>query len=159
MSQQLEILPQLVEVCSSIDEHCGVVLIGSVARGMECPTSDIDLNIIFPGDEPPARAHPYISDDNRWQLVVKDIVDGFRIDVAWETQSALLQRLQSDDVLNCWPFSNGRILSDPDRVAEPCLEVARAWYQNHPEIAAKYEAVYTEAKRRQRESRGLRWDG
>ena len=150
MSRHQDIIPNLVSVCSQIHEDCGVVLIGSVARGTERPDSDIDLNIIFPGDVCPAGQHPYIDDDNHWQLVIKDTVDGIRVDVAWETERALLGRLRSDDVLNCWPFSNGRVLYDPSNVAAPCLQIAKHWYSQHPDIAARFEAAYAEAKCRKR---------
>ncbi len=153
MSRHHEIIPHLLEVCSSIHNDCGVVLIGSVARGTERPESDIDLNIIFPEDVCPVRQDSYIDDDNRWQLVIKDNVQGIRVDVAWETRFALLKRLRSDDVLNCWPFSNGRILHDPCNVAAPCLAIAKEWYREHPEVAARYESEYVEAKRRQRRRR------
>jgi predicted nucleotidyltransferase len=111
MLRHQAILPHLVEVCASIHDRCGVVLIGSVTRGAERPDSDIDLNLIFPGDECPLGRHPYVDHDNRWQLVHKGDVDGLRVDVAWETEHALLKRLQSDDVLHCWPFSRGRVPS------------------------------------------------
>ena len=153
MSPHHDLIPHLVDVCATIHDRCAVVLIGSVACGTQRPNSDVDLNIILPGDEAPVGQHPFIDDDNRWQLVVKDIVNGIRIDVAWETERALLDRLRSDDVVHCWPFSNGRILRDPSNVAAPCLEIAKEWFRNHPEIVAEYESTYAEAKRRQREAR------
>ena len=149
-----DIIPKLVDECASIHAGCGVVLIGSVARGTEIAGSDIDLNLIFLGNECPMGQHPYVAEDNRWQLVMKEVVEGFRIDVAWETEQALLERLQSDDVVNCWPFSHGRVLRDAKRVAARCLRIARAWFRNHPEIVARYEAVYAEAKQQQRRNRG-----
>lgn len=159
MGRHQDAIPHLVGVCSQIHESCGVVLIGSVARGAERPDSDIDLNIIFPGDVCPIGQHPYIDYDNRWQLMIKDAVDGIRIDVAWETECALLDRLRSDDVLNCWPFSNGRVLYDPSNVAAPCLHIAKHWYSRHPEIAARYEAAYAEAKCRKHSLKGPRGTG
>ncbi|WP_366917903.1 nucleotidyltransferase domain-containing protein [uncultured Gimesia sp.] len=89
MSVHQRIIPGLLEVCASIHPDCAVVLIGSVAQGTERPCSDLDLNLIFPGDELPQNQHPYVGDDNRWQLVVKDKIEGIRIDIAWETQQVL----------------------------------------------------------------------
>lgn len=148
MGRHREIIPQLVDVCVSIHDGCGVVLIGSVARGDERPESDIDLNIVFPGDDCPVREGSYVDDDNRWQLVVRDVVDGIRVDVAWETQSALLRRLRSNDVLKCWPFSNGLVLHDPLDIATPCLRIAKQWYRRHADVAERFEREYAEAKRR-----------
>lgn len=113
LSRHHDIIPQLVEACASIHSGCGVVLIGSVARGTQHSDSDIDLNLVFPDDDRPLGQHPYVADDNRWQLVLKGVVCGIRVDVAWETERALLKRLQSDDIVNSWPFSNGRVLRDP----------------------------------------------
>ncbi len=152
MVRHQDIIPHLVDECASIHEGCSLVLIGSVARRTERPDSDIDINIIFPGDDCPVGRHGYVGDDNRWQLVVKDIVQGIRVDVAWETERALLNRLQSDDVLNCWPFSHGRVLHDPRNIASPALRIAKQWYRDHPEVAQRYESAYAEAKRVKRQA-------
>ena len=146
MGLHQEILPQLVGICASIHSECGVVLIGSVARGMERANSDVDLNILFPGDECPLGLSPYVAADNRWQLKVKDVIQGIRIDVAWETEQALAERLNGDGVANCWPFANGKVLRDPCGIVGPCLELARKWFAVHPEIAARYESEYAAAK-------------
>jgi predicted nucleotidyltransferase len=153
MTIQQDILPRVVEICASIHDRCGVVLIGSVARGAERADSDLDLNLVFPGDERPVGRHPYVAEDNRWQLVVKDKIRDIRVDVAWETERALLARLQSDEIRDCWPFSWGRVLRDPAKIVAPCLNLAREWYQRHPEVAERYEADYTEAKRKQQLAR------
>jgi hypothetical protein len=141
-----DILPYLVEICVSIHDECGVVLIGSVARGTERMNSDIDLNIIFPRDECPLHRSPYVDDDNCWQLKLKDHVQEIRIDVAWETQTALLERLYGEDVVNCWPFSNGQVLHDPYEIAAPCLTIAQNWFASHADVASRYEAAYAAAK-------------
>ena len=153
MSIHNEILQQLVDRCVSIHEECGVVLIGSVARNAQRSDSDLDLNIIFPRDEYPADRSPWSADDNRWQLQLKEVVQVIRIDVAWETQQGLLKRLNSEDAINCWPFANGTILRDPCDVAGPCLEIAKKWFSQRPEVASRFEQQYTEAKRKQLESR------
>jgi predicted nucleotidyltransferase len=154
MSIHHEILPGLVEDCTRIHDRCGVVLIGSVARGTQRASSDIDLNIVFPDDEGPLRASPYVAEDNRWQLKVKDEIHGVRIDVAWETQHALLDRLRGDDIVNCWPFSMGRVLRDPCDVARPCLDLAKAWFAEHSDIASRFNAELAAAKVRQMRARG-----
>jgi hypothetical protein len=146
MSIQQELLPQLVGICARIDPKCSVVLIGSVARSMERADSDLDLNIILPGDEVPLARHPYIADDNRWQLQVKDTIQSVRIDVAWETEQALRDRLSGGGIAECWPFSQGRVLHDPLQIAEPLVELARNWFAIRPAIAAKLEAEYAAAK-------------
>jgi len=97
---------------------------------------------------------PYVDEDNRWQLQVKDHVQGFRIDVAWETQRALLKRLQGEDVVNCWSFSQGEILHDPHDIAGPCLEIARAWFAKHPDVTSRFEADFAHAKQSQARARG-----
>jgi hypothetical protein len=153
MSVHQRIIPGLLEVCASIHPDCAVVLIGSVAQGTERPCSDLDLNLIFPGDELPQNQHPYVGDDNRWQLVVKDKIEGIRIDIAWETQQVLIDYVAGPQVRACWPFSNGRILRDPLNVAAPSLAIANQWYVDHPEVRERYERVYAEAKRRQRDAR------
>lgn len=130
-----------------------MVLIGSVAQGKERPCSDLDLNLIFPGDELPENEHPYVDDNNRWQLVVKDNIEGVRIDIAWETQQVLTEYVAGPQVRGCWPFSNGRILRDPLKVASPSLAIANQWYLDHPEVREGYERDYAEAKRRQRDAR------
>ncbi|MBW3600004.1 MAG: nucleotidyltransferase domain-containing protein [Planctomycetes bacterium] len=146
MSVHQEIIPHLLEVCISIHDRCGVVLIGSAARGAERADSDIDLNIIFPADEAPLRRSQYVDDDNRWQLKIKDRIRGVRIDVAWETQRALLDRLHGEDIINCWPFSSGRLLHDPAHIAGPCLQIAKQWYRPHAEVAERYETECAKAK-------------
>jgi len=154
MGLHQDILPYLVDICASIHDQCGVVLIGSVARGTERTDSDIDLNIIFPRDEYPLNQSPYVDDDNRWQLRMKDHVQGIRVDVAWETERALLERLDGEEVINCWPFSTGKILHDSGEIAGPCLDIAKTWFADHPDVASRYEAEYAEAKRRQMRQRG-----
>ncbi|MCA9247191.1 MAG: nucleotidyltransferase domain-containing protein [Planctomycetales bacterium] len=149
-----ELLPGLVRKCAAIHPECAVVLIGSVARGAEREGSDIDLQLLFPGDERPVGASTYVADDNRWQLQLKEQVEGVRIDVAWETEHALWQRLRSDEAISCWPLSRGTILHDPADIARPCLELARQWFAERPEIAARFEQQYTAAKRQQRLRRG-----
>ncbi|MEQ8786292.1 MAG: nucleotidyltransferase domain-containing protein [Pirellulaceae bacterium] len=138
----------------SIDARCSVVLIGSVARGEQRTRSDLDLNLIFPGDECPLGRHPYVAEDNRWQLQVKDQIEGVRIDVAWETEHALLGRLRGDDVVNCRPFSQGRVLHDPGGIATTCLDMVKTWFAEHPEIASRFEASLAETKAKQLRSRG-----
>ncbi len=145
-----DIIPHLLDVCVSIHDECGVVLIGSVARGTERPDSDVDLNIIFPGDDCPVQQNSWVDDANRWQLVMRDNVQGIRVDVAWETEHALLKRLRSDDIINCWPFSKGRLLHDPCGIAAPCLQIAKEWYGRHPDVALRYESEYIETKHEQR---------
>jgi len=149
MGLHQEILPQVLGTCASIHEECGVVLIGSVARDAARPDSDLDLNIIFPRDECPLGMSSYVESNNRWQLQLKDVVQGVRIDVAWETEHALLERLSGDEAVNCWPFSGGTIVRDPRNVAGPCLELARAWFAAHPDVALRFEQEYNEAKREQ----------
>lgn len=115
-----DILEHLVSRCAAIHEECGVVLIGSVARGAERTDSDIDLNIIFPRDECPLGRSPYVDDHNRWQLRVRDELQGIRIDI----------------------------------VAGPCLELAKEWFANHPDVASRFEQEYAAAKRQQLRARG-----
>jgi hypothetical protein len=55
--------------------------------------------------------------------------------------------------MNCWPFSNGRILHDPGNVAGPCLDIVKKWFVDHPIIASRYEAEYVEAKNEQMRKR------
>jgi predicted nucleotidyltransferase len=153
MGRHQEILPQLVEICTAIDPECGVVLIGSVARGVERANSDIDLNILFPGDECVVGVHRYIAADNRWQLQVKDQIEGIRIDVAWETEQALLERVSGDGAACCWPFSQGQVLYDPLGVAARPLNIAQAWFAAHRAVAERYEAEYAAAKAEQRRRR------
>lgn len=153
MSVHQRIIPGLIEVCTTIHPYCGVVLIGSVAKGMERPDSDLDLNLIFPGDECPTYKHSYVGGDNRWQLVVKDNIEGIRIDIAWETQRALSDYVAGPQVRACWPFSNGRILRDRLKVAAPSLAVANQWYVDHPDVRERYGRDYAEAKRRQQDAR------
>ena len=153
MSIHQRILPGLVEECASIHPDCAVVLIGSVAQGTQRAGSDLDLNLIFPGDQRPQTEHPYVGDDNRWQLVVKDHVEGIRIDVAWETEQALHEHVTGPQVRGCWPISNGRILRDPLQIAAPLLAIAHQWYVDHPDVREQYERDYAEGKRRQREAR------
>lgn len=155
MSLHQNILPQLVEVCRSIHEKCGVVLIGSVARGTERADSDIDLNLIFPRDECPLNRSSYVEEDNRWQLRLKDQVEGIRIDVAWETQHVLFDRLKSKAITDCWPFSNGLILHDPCVIATPCLNMAKKWFAEHPDVTSHYQTVYAAAKHNQMRERGM----
>ncbi|MDP6446152.1 MAG: nucleotidyltransferase domain-containing protein [Pirellulaceae bacterium] len=151
MSSQRRVLPDVLGVCREIHDRCAVVLIGSVARGGERPNSDIDLNIIFPGDELPQQTHRYVDDDNRWQLQLKDEIRGVRIDVAWETESELMRHVTGDDVIHCWPFSNGVILHDPYDIASPSLKIAQQWFAERPEIGARIEQQYDDAKSKQRQ--------
>jgi hypothetical protein len=116
---------------------------------MERSNSDVDLNILFPGDECPLGRSPYVAADNRWQLKVKDVIQGIRIDVAWETEQALGERLNGDGVANCWPFANGRVLHDPCGIAERCLNVAMQWFDDHRDVAARHEADYAAGKAEQ----------
>ena len=149
MGLHQEILPRLVEICTSIHPVCGVVLIGSVARGMERADSDVDLNILFPGDDCPLEVSPYIAADNRWQLKVKDEIEGIRIDVAWETEHGLMDKLSGDGAMYCWPFSNGRMLHDPRGVAGRSLKIAQAWFAERRDDVARNEAEYAAAKAEQ----------
>ena len=153
MGTHQDILPQVISTCASVHEECGVVLIGSVARGTERSDSDLDLNVIFPRDDCPLDRSPWIDSDNRWQLQRKDEIQGIRIDIAWETQQALLKRLNSDDVVNCWPFSNGVVLRDPCNVASPCLDIARQWFANQLAVTSRFEQQYAKARREQLEQR------
>ena len=90
-----------------------------------------------------------IASDNRWQLKMKREVHGIRIDVAWETYEGLEQQLQGDGPVNCWPFSDGKILRDPSGVVESCLTIARRWFDQHADIRERIEAEYLKAKQKQ----------
>lgn len=153
MGLQLEILPDLLEDIKSYHDECAIVLIGSIANGNERPESDLDLNIFLPDDDEALNVSPYISNDNRWQLKVKREVHGIRIDVAWETYQGLERHLR-DGPADCWPFSNGKILHDPSRRIEPCLTIARTWFDEHADVAKSIEAKYHISKQQQFRERG-----
>ena len=145
MALHREILGEVVETFRTLDPACGIVLIGSVAHGNEQPQSDLDLNLFFSGScELPQ--HAYIGNDNRWQLKVKDELQGIRIDAAWETYEGLEHLLHGDGPRGCWSFSRGEILHDPSgRVASGQL-IARQWFRNHPAVVAQLERDYADAK-------------
>jgi len=149
MSLHLDILPELVEEIKSHHRQCAVVLIGSVAKGIERPESDIDLNVFFPERDEDCDASPFVDDDNRWQLRMKGKRQGLRIDVAWETYEGLKSRLEGDGAVDCWPFSCGKILYDPQNMVEPLMAAVRLWFCRHPEIASRLLADYTAAKQDQ----------
>lgn len=153
MSKQQLLLPRLIDTCAAIHQACGVVLIGSVARGDEIADSDIDLNLIFPGDDRPLHVSSYVDEQNRWQLCHKDTIEGIRIDIAWETEAALHRRLAGDDIVNCWPLSKGKVLRDPANVAGPCVTLARNWFAEHPEENDRRQESYNAAKLQQRQAR------
>ncbi|MBC8356161.1 MAG: nucleotidyltransferase domain-containing protein [Planctomycetes bacterium] len=149
MSLQQDIVPELVKDINSYHDECAIVLIGSVAWGSERPESDIDFNIFFPNDHDDCRESPYIDSDNRWQLKVKGELHGIRIDIAWETYDGLEGHLLGDGPINCWPFSNGKILHDPSGTVAPCLTRAQRWFAKHADIASRIEAEYVRSKRTQ----------
>jgi predicted nucleotidyltransferase len=109
-------LGEIVEAFQSLDSTCGIVLIGSVAHGNERPQSDLDLNLFFSGSRELPR-HAYIGDDNRWQLKVKDQLQGIRIDVAWETYEGLS---------NC-SQATAPVLAGHSRAAQSCTIRAAEW--------------------------------
>ena len=149
MVTQQDLLPDLVNTFTSLDDQCAVVLIGSVANGTHGLESDIDLNVFFP-KEGLAYGHPYVGDDNRWQLQVKDQLHGFRIDIAWETYEGLALRLRGDGPSDCWPFSNGRILYDPSGVVQARMNIAQDWFRDHPDVARDFAKARADAKQEQR---------
>ena len=154
MGLHQDILPDLIEDIQSYHDECAIVLIGSVAMGNERPKSDLDLNIFLPDEDSACQPSPYIGSDNRWQLKVKREVHGIRIDVAWETYEGLEQQLQGHGPAGCWPFSNGKILHDPNGVVQPYITTARTWFDQHADIRERIEAEYLKAKQKQIRERG-----
>lgn len=148
-----EVLSGIVEEIKTYHTECGIILIGSVATGTERPESDLDLNIFLP-EADTTHANPYIDDDNRWQLRVKAVIRGVRIDVAWETYDGLKTQVSGDGAANCWPCSRGKVLHDPSGVVGECLAIAKAWFAEHPGEYDRIEAAYLAAKEKQICERG-----
>ena len=149
MGLHQEVVAAFVDEMRLCGDDCAIVLIGSVAAGTERETSDLDLNLFFVDEASAHRLSPYVDDDNRWQLQVKRVDRGVRIDVAWETFDGLAERLRDDGPADCWSFSRGTILHDPHKAVEPLQLAARRWFEEHPEVGARHAAQYAEAKRRQ----------
>jgi len=145
MTLHREVLGEIVETFQTLDPACGIVLIGSVARGNERPQSDLDLNLFFSGSGTLPQ-HAYIGEDNRWQLKIKDELRGIRIDVAWETYDGLEERLQGDSPRDCWSFSRSEILYDPSGKLASCQALAQQWFQEHPAVTEQFEREYAAAK-------------
>jgi predicted nucleotidyltransferase len=158
MTLHRDVLGEIVEAFQTLDPACGIVLIGSVARGDERPQSDLDLNLFFSGLRELPR-HSYIGDDNRWQLQVKDELRGIRIDVAWETYEGLEGRLQGDGPSVCWSFSRGTILHDPSGKLASCQTLARQWFQEHAAVVEQLEREYAAAKQIQARQHAARNSG
>lgn len=145
MSPQRRILPRVMAAILGHHPGCSIILIGSVARGEERPeNSDVDLNIFLSRDD---ISSPWVSPENRWQLQVKSVMDGIRIDVAWETFGFLDRHLNTDGPF--WILSFGEILHDPSELVEPCLQRARQWATEHAELCESIEAGFREAKAKQ----------
>ena len=145
MSPQREILPQVMQAILGHHPDCSIVLIGSVARREERPeNSDIDLNIFLSRDDV---SSPWVSPENRWQLQVKSVMDGIRIDVAWETFDFLNRHLDTEGPF--WILSFGEILHDPSQRVEPCLQRARQWASEHAELCDSIESDFRIAKAKQ----------
>ena len=153
MSPQQTIIPELLSEIEAYHRQCSVVLIGSVANGTEREQSDVDLNIFLSEYGKEDVSSPFVDSDNRWQLRMKGERGGVRIDVAWETYDGLTKRLEGDGPAECWPFSNGKILRDPQGIVAQLLTVAQLWYDNHPEVARRMRDVYLAAKRKQAQDR------
>ena len=151
MSLQRDILP---EVALAIQEHhkdCSILLIGSVARQEELEHSDLDLNVFLPDA---SITSPWICDENRWQLQVKCVVQGIRVDVAWETFDYLDEYMKSDGPF--WILSFGEIIHDPNGRIKPCLQRARRWAAENVELCQKMEADFRIFKKKQLASRQSR---
>ena len=145
MTPQRRILPHVAEMIQQLHPGCSIILIGSVARGEERPEdSDLDLNIFFPTEPTPSA---WIGDDNRWQLQVKQTINGVRVDVAWETIDFLELEVTTDGPL--WIISFGEIVQDPSNRIEPCLRLARKWTEQNAALCAKLEADFRAAKAKQ----------
>ncbi len=81
---------------AGLSERATVVLIGSAARGVETWRSDIDLLVVFSGDErlglrPPIEVH-----------------------LQQESRASFLQRLRKGDDYPVWALLYGKTLHDPD---------------------------------------------
>ena len=178
MKSHRELLPKVVELLTAVDEKMGIVIVGSVARGSERPDSDIDITVIFSGDEhPPLDESSFFSTDNRWALRTKGEIENKRIDLAWDTENNVLQRLRGpepdktalfagDDEeahfqrleairaegngpAGCWPLATGWIIHDPLGIAEHCQSIAKTWFESNPDILEAIEKGYLAAKQKQ----------
>lgn len=151
MSPQRKALSSVVVSVRQLHPKVAIFLIGSVARGVERSRSDIDINLLFPGAELPPVPSRYVGEDNRWQLVAKEKRQGLTIDVAWEVEASLRERLLGNEAQECWPFSWGEAIWDPSGIATECLTLARNWFDAHPEVARQRQWAYDRAKNRQRQ--------
>lgn len=144
MSLQRDILPQVTQSIREHHQDCSILLIGSVARKEESPHSDLDLNIFLPEA---AVNSPWVSPENRWQLQVKCVVQGVRIDVAWETLDFLEEHLRTGGPF--WILSFGEIVHDPSGRVEACIERARNWASENGELCQKMETDFRIFKQKQ----------
>ncbi len=88
------VLDQLSD--AGLRECAAVVLIGSVARGVETWRSDVDLLVVFSGEE---------------RL---DIRPPIEVHLQQESRLHFLQRLREGDDYPAWALLYGKVLHDPD---------------------------------------------
>ena len=145
MTPQRKLLPYLTQQILLDHPDCSIILIGSVARGEERPeNSDLDLNVFFPSEPDPS---VWISEENRWQLQVKQTIKGIRIDVAWETLDFLEHEMTTDGPF--WIISCGEVIHDPGNRVARCLQMARKWTEENVELCNELEANFRAAKAKQ----------
>ena len=143
MSLQRDILSEVTRAIQEHHTNCSILLIGSVARKEEGEHSDLDLNVFLPDA---SITSPWVCQENRWQLQVKCVVQGIRVDVAWETFDFLDEHMKSDGPF--WILSFGEIVHDPSGRVEPCLQQARHWARKDADVCQQMEAEFRLSKRK-----------
>ena len=137
ISQQRALLPYLIARITEIDPHCGIMLQGSVSRGTERSDSDLDLTVVF-GDVQKMHFNELIRPDNQFGMS-RVVVQSINIDINWYYATDLKRILQQDGACDFFIFSLGEIVHDPLQLASSCQSAARAFFTEHPLIAAAWE--------------------
>jgi len=133
MNSHSEILPGIVEHIRQADPECGVVLFGSVAEGKQRPDSDLDLFVISRERTEVRFADSTVAHEEDGMQLIRGHVQGIRVDLACWPVGPLEKALASALYL-FYPISLGRILHDPDGLAQHYLGVMRDYFQENPAI-------------------------
>lgn len=132
MSKQTDVLPFAVERLAAENAGCGIILHGSVQRGYERPDSDIDLFVIT--------AH---GDSMRFDL--KQVIDGISVQVCYWPSGPLAAEMKKEPYL-FYTLSHGRILSDPDGLAQAHQTRGRRYFHKHPQVTELWDKQVAEVR-------------
>jgi predicted nucleotidyltransferase len=143
LSKQERALEHIVARCVDAHPDCGIRLQGSVARGDERESSDIDLTVVIPRSAL-VRENELLSADNHWRMrLVHDEATGVKLDINWVGAEELLELVAERGAIAWYMFKNGKTLRDPAGLVARCATAISAWFEARPAVLEAWDRQQT----------------